>query len=530
MAIMAMVMARKISKIQCAALLSLSISPSMVLSGEWSVNPNVGLTETYTNNVELTPDNHQSSMVSQLVAGLDAEFKSRKIDLSISGTETYALYSHNSDLNNDYQAANITGLFTLWNDGPQLLARSSLANISQNNTRNALADLISGDTVQRRSHTAGLQYQTANSDHNFSGSLLYTLANTEDNIGESKGYTANINSSNGSNARNVFWSLGGQYTDRENNRITGTNYNVEAKIGFISSFRINPFIRLYDEDITGTALGANQTTTRSWGPGLRWQVSDHLYIDTSYNYVAKGVSSDDYVATSINWQPSQRTSFVASYNQRFFGESYNLQLSHKTKRLTNTISYSDSLQVFDRDSFQAVEDDFWCEIGDTFDFSTCLPSSLPPTNTDDYVLVPITTFEPVTNNEFTLNKNLAWNSVLALSRTTFTLTVATRKRENLSSNTINDYLDISFNANRKLTPRSSLNFVTSFNKAIYDKDFSLLAPRQKDTYKLASLSYKRNLAPSLSTNLTLQYLERESSLARLTYDEIRAYFTLTKDF
>nr|MBL0711446.1 TIGR03016 family PEP-CTERM system-associated outer membrane protein [Colwellia sp.] len=513
MAIMAM--ARKINlvtPVKVIALLPCFIVSSAAIAGEWTFEPNLGMTETQTNNVELTPSAHQSSLVSQFIAGINSTFKSREVDFSFSGTQTQVAYSHNGDLNDDYQTANVDGLFTLWRNGPKLIATSSLSNISQNDADNSLADLVSGDTVQQRVHSAGFQYDNSNSSHEFAGSIIYSLTETEDNIGESKGYTANINSVNGNGARNVFWSLNSQYTDRQDGGSYGTNYNVEAQLGAITSFKLNPFLRIYDEDITGIAAGSTQTTTRSWGPGIRWQASDHFYIDVSYNYVKDKATSDDYIAPNINWQPSQRTSLVAGYNQRFFGDSYDLDFSHRTKRLSNKISYHETIEIFDRDSFQdVILAEFWCPVGGPFNAGSCFSSSQPPSDTSGFVLVPISGLEPVENNEFSLNKRLAWNTTLSLSRTTFAFDISTRERESLESGIVDDNFDVSVSAIRALSPRSSLQLLTSYREEIFDKNFTSTNPKQEDIYKTVSATYNKDLASSLSAYFTLQYLERDSN-------------------
>lgn len=534
MATMAMVMAKKINKKwlnKLSSLLPLTLASSVALAGEWSFEPNLGLTETYSNNVALTADNHQSSVVSQLIAGLNTKFKSSQVEFSFSGTETYATYSHNSDLNNDYQTANVDGLFSLWRDGAKLIVSSRLTNASQNSANNSLADLVSSDTVQQRFHTAGLQYNTANSSHKFSGSVIYSLTETEDSIGESKGYTARINSVNGNAARHVFWSLSGLYSDRKNSNSTGTNYNIEAEVGAITSLNLNPFLRFYDEDITGTGFNNSQAKTRSWGPGIRWQAADHFYLDVSYNYVEDKNAGDDYIAANINWQPSQRTSLVAGYSKRFFGDSYNIDVSHRTKRLTNNIFYQESIEIYDRDNFQDVAlGDFWCPIGEPLDINACFPSALPPNDIAGFTLVPVTGLAPIENNEFSLNKRLAWNSTLALSRTIFAFDISTRERESLTTGIINNNLDVSLSASRTLSPRSSLKLLASYREAIFDKNYNSINPRQEDTYKTVSATYHRSLASSLSTKFTLQYLERKSSQVTLTYEEVRAYINITKDF
>jgi uncharacterized protein (PEP-CTERM system associated) len=435
-------------------------------------------------------------------------------------------------LNDDYQTAQVNGLFSLWRDGPKLIVNSQISNVSQNSTNNSIADLVSSDTVQSRSHSAGFQYQTANSNHNFSSSIIYSLTETEDSIGESKGYIANISSQNGNSARHVFWQIRGLYSDRNNVNSTGKNYNLDAQIGAITAFKLNPFIRVYRENITGTASGTNQNNTNSWGPGLRWQASDHFYIDVSYNYVEDKASSDDYIDTNINWQPSQRTSLIAGYSQRFFGDSYNLNFSHKTKRLTNTISYDETVQIYDRDSFEEVTlGEVWCPIDGPFDTSLCFPVSQPPSDTSGYILVPIAGLALVENNEFSLNKQLSWNSTLALSRTTFSLDITTNKIEGLDTDSLNDNFDINLSATRKLTPKSDLKFLVSYRESTNSTSSnSVVDSKQEDTYKTISATYNKSLASSLSGYLTIQYLDRESTQFDRSYDEVRANIKITKDF
>lgn len=534
MVITAMATAKRTNKYllnKFSILSTLTLACNIVMAGELSLTPNIGLTETYSDNVELSTANQQSSTVSQLFFGLDGSFKSQEVDLLFSGTNTSATYSHDRNLNDNYQTANISGIFSLWHDGPQFIVASNLSNISKNSANNSLADLVSSDTIQQKIHNTGLQYQLTNTTHDFTGSVIYTIKETEDNIGENEGYTVNINSKNGNGARNAFWSFSGQYSDRENSDSTGTSYTVDTQVGAITSFKLNPFIRFYNEDISGSAFNSNRITTNSWGPGVRWQASQHFYLDVSYNYVSDKADSNNYVAANINWQPSKRTSLIAGYDKRFFGNSYNLELSHHIKRLSNSISYHETIEIFDRDTFQEVElGEFWCPVGDSFDANSCFLSVPPPGETRDFVLVPLSRFEPIINNEFSLNKRLVWNSILTLSRTTFTFDISTRERENLSSGIIDDNFDLSLSATRNLSPRSSWKLVAKFRDAIFDKNFSLEEPRQKDTYKTVSATYNRDLASSLSAYFTLQYLERQSSQATLTYDEVRAYINITKDF
>jgi uncharacterized protein (PEP-CTERM system associated) len=538
MAIMDMAMAKKINKPQRRAFyLALGcLTSNYLLAGEWRFEPSLGLTETYTNNIELTQLDKKSSLVSQLIIGAEANFSSRKFQFSFAGTETLAGYSHDSELNDDYQTLQANTSYFLWEDKLQVIANSSITNVSKNDSSNSLADLVTADTIQQQNHSAGLQYNIANSDYSLFSSLIGSVTETEDDIGESHGYTAIINSKNGNAARYVFWDLDGSFTNRENGGFspvtsffTSENYRLETKLGAITSYKLNPFVRLYNERVTGTAAGSNPDAIPSWGPGLRYQAAKHFIIDLSYNYVSDNTeASDDYVAADVDWQPSSRTSIKAGYSKRFFGDSYNVDFSHKTKRLTNTLSYQDSIEVFDRNNYQQVDSNVWCP-NDAANINDCLPLGETPSDNTDYTNVPVSSLELVGDNEFSLNKRLSWQSQLALSRTTFILDLSNRERESLSTGIIDDYLDARFSITRRMSSRSDVTVYVSYNKNVFDKD-KPDGPRQEDIYKTLSATYNKNLASSLKAFFTLQYLDRQSNFERYTYNEARASINLTKDF
>ncbi|KGJ96765.1 TIGR03016 family PEP-CTERM system-associated outer membrane protein [Colwellia psychrerythraea] len=533
MAIMDMAMAEKTSKplptVLYFAIAGLLLS-SGSFAGEWRFNPSLGLTETYTNNIELNQIDKQSSLVNQFIIGADINYSSRKLQLSFSGTETLAGYSHNSKLNDDYQTllANIS--YSIWQDKLQVIANSSIANVSKSDTGNSLADLITADTIQQQHHSAGLQYSSANSDYALSSSFIYNIVQSEDDIGESNGYTALINSKNGNAARYVFWQVDGSFSNRKNDGFTSENYHLETKLGAITQYKINPFVRLYNEKVTGTLAGSNPDAIPSWGPGIRYQVAKHFLIDLSYNYVNDDTqTSDDYVAANIDWQPSARTSLKAGHSKRFFGDSYELDFSHKTKRLTNSISYHETIEVFDRNSYQEVPaGEIWCPESAT-GLNECLPFGQVPDDNNGFQSIQLTSLVLEENNEFTLNKRLAWQSQLALPRTTFSLDVSNRERESLSTGIIDDYLDARFSITRRISARSDVTVYVDYSKNVFDKDRPE-GPRQEDIYKTFSTTLNKSLASSLNAFFTLQYLDRQSNFERYTYTEARASINLTKDF
>jgi len=263
--------------------------------------------------------------------------------------------------------------------------------------------------------------------------------------------------------------LDADYTKRKQNNTNndGNNHSVETIIGAITPWDLNPFIRYYDENIQGTSVNSNVNTTSSWGPGMRWLASPHIIIDLSYNFVADDTVSDDYLDTSIEWEPSARTSLTLGYSQRFFGDSYNIAFKHKTKRLTNSITYDE--------------------------------------------------------------RRFAWSSQLQLSRTSFNVTASTNERKSLTTNVVDDTLDTSISVTRTISPKSSLSLSAAFNYKAYDKD-NPLGSRQEDYYRTISTSFTRNLASSLSCGFTVKHVNRDSTIDQFSYNELRATINITKEF
>lgn len=537
MAIMAMATERKsnfFSTANVLTLLSMLSLPSMLIAGEWQLTPNLGIEETYTDNVELTITDPTASLVSQAIVGLDLAYESRMANLTFTGKNSNVFFSHDSELNDNYLTLDGNGLYSLWTNGPQLIANAKVDNTSRNSANNSLADLVSGDTIQSEYYSGGIQYNVANSTYRIESSVLYNINRFEDGIGEYNGVTATLNTQNGNNARITFWQLSSSFStknqDFSGETRTGEQYIVDAKAGLITPYNLNPFVRFYDEDISGNFTDQNQNTTPSWGPGIRWLISDHLLIDLSYNFVADETVSDDYIATNVQWEPSARTSLSAGYSQRFFGDSYNLDFKHRTKRLTNSITYNESLEVFDRDNYEEVDIGlFWCPTNvEIENITQCFVRDDQP-NDAEYLLANFFKLEPIESNEFSLYKRFAWNSQLQLARTSFAINTFATRREGLESTIVDDTLGASLTIVRKISGKSSLTFLAKYDYLNFDKN-NPLGSRQEDHYRTLSATYTKDLASSLSTFFTVQHVNRDSTVERYSYDEVRAIINVTKEF
>ncbi|GAA5135460.1 TIGR03016 family PEP-CTERM system-associated outer membrane protein [Thalassotalea piscium] len=531
MATMAMDMAR-IKSLSVFSLLCLL--PQISTAGEWEFSPELFVDEIYTDNVKLTKSNEINSLVSQVGLALNTNYKAQYLAFDLSSTSTYAMYSHDHDIDDDFHTLNSQLSYMLWPNGITFTASAAISNQSRNSARNGLADIVSGNTVQIENYSSGLAYNVVNSDFTINSSVQYQITESEDNIGDREGVVASLSSNNGKSARHVFWEVSGSYQDLENNNRESTLYRSEIKLGWISGVGFNPFIRYYDEDNEGAIQGQRSLESNSVGLGVRWLVTPRLFVDLSYNkpigdkLTIDGEVQDNYLDYSIGWQPTQRTKLSASYSQRFYGDSYQLSLTHENKRLTNTISYNEAVQTFTRNNFEAVlQGVYLCPSNVVDDLANCYLSNDQIVDVTDIFTVPVYDFELVEDYGLSLNKSLNWTSTLALPRTTFTLGINGFEQENLESKLVNTNKAASFSFSRELSPKSTLKLLLSYREQEFDSNTT---EDRFNRYRQASINYDRKLNNSLTSTFSISSLNRESELLYLNYDENRISFKVTKGF
>jgi hypothetical protein len=540
MAITAMGMAHK-TKLSavCVAL----ICSNFANAGDWQFDPSINIDETYSDNVRLTANNEQSSLVTQAGLSLESTYKAQQAEFNFSSESIYALYSHDHELDNDYHTVSSDLRVQLWSNGIVVYAGLDISNQSRNDSRNALADIVSADTVQVENYTGGLEYNINNSDFSINSSIGYQQTNSADNIGNREGVIAQLNSVNGTNARYVFWELEHSYQELKNNNQQGKQSQSEVKIGLITDLGLNPFIRYYDEDNSGDLNNTNRSIeSNSYGLGVRWLITPRLGLNASYNQPIghnldlDGDEQKPYVNASIQWQPSPRTKLEANISERFYGTSYGLDFTHRNKRLTNTISYVEDVQTFTRNNFVSnIVGFYFCPSSNVTSLADCIiqdEGTIFPDNPNDlnnpgFQIFPIQDFTLVEDNVFSLNKTLSWSSTLALPRTTINFSANVQNRKNLESLNEDEQSTTSLNIKRKVSGRSSISLDLSYTETnfLIGTEFERI-----DRYRGYQINYEKSLNSALSFDLALSYLNRTSDNALFNYEEGRVSAKITKGF
>jgi uncharacterized protein (PEP-CTERM system associated) len=532
MAIMVMDTAlnKKIIAATIFAILSVNIS-----AGEWQFEPKLGFDETFTDNVNLAVNDKTLSLVSQIGFKLSTLFSSKKLNFTFDSKSMYAMYSHDHDTDDDFHTLDSSFRLKLGPKGLVLFGSAAIANQSRNTSRNALADIVSGDTIRVENYAGGLEYSINNSAFSVNSQIQYLITKTQDGIGEREGYVSKFSTQNGSSARFIYWDGSAEYADYTNQGRSGQLFKGEGKIGLITGYKISPFIRYYDETNQGDLTNNSSTLdSDSYGGGLRWLISSKLQLDLSYNTPTgtqldlDGKRQKDYTAAALQWEPSQRTKLNIDYGQRFYGESYGFDFSHKNKRLTNKITYVEEVRAFTRNNYDTVAlGAFWCLEGEITEASTCFVNNNDNINFDDYQLIIINDFVLVEDLGLTLNKELKWSSELALPRTTFNLSISSLNREDLNTRVENEDKRASFSIKRKVSGKSNIKLNFEYNNTHF-----LLAQEneRQDRYRRYSLEYDKSLNSQLNVKLGLSHLNRSSTTQSFNYDEDRIYLNFSKGF
>jgi len=532
MAIMVTVTALNKKKLAVALF---AIFSAYTSAGEWEFTPQLIIDETYSDNVTLAIDGKTSSLVSQSGLELSTVFSSKKLEFSLNSTSVYAMYSHDHDTDDDFHTLNSTFRLKLAPNGLTLIGSADISNQSRNNSSNALADIVSGDTTRVENYSGGLEYTVDNSAFLINSRIQYETTRSQDTLGEKEGFNSSFLSKNGTSARHIYWDTTAQFSDYTHQGRDGKLFKGEIKLGLITDYKVMPFLRYYDETNEGDLTDKSSTLeSDSYGGGLRWLISSRLLLDLSYNSPMgtqldiDGKQQDDYTAAAVIWEPSQRTKLKINYGHRFYGESYSLDFIHQNKRLTNSITYVEDVRAFTRNNYDSVTlGSYWCPPGDLPNTSVCFISNNGTLNFDDYQLITLNDFILEEDFDLSLNRELEWSSELKLSRTTFSVSLSSSTRENLNTRVEDENQSASFSIKRKISGKSNIRL----NLEYTNNHFALKQINERqDRYRRYSLEYDKSLNSKLTIKFGLSHLNRFSTTQSFNYDEDRIYLKFSKGF
>lgn len=322
---MAMDMVRNVKRYSAYVASVILVHSVSVSAAETEFEPFVAAEATFTDNIDQTQLSTESSEITTLSAGMTLSLIGNDGTVALDYSGSQLLYSHDSERNELYNELEFSankGLFSQTALRADISA--SIENLARDVREDASADFISGNTVETRNAQLGLSYQSnANKYVDLSTRVNSSLTLNEDEVGDNRGYGADISFNNGNRVKTYFWESEYSYDTNigQDSDNRSEFHEFDGKLGLQQMGGISPYVRLYAEEYSGHGAGDSADST-TWGPGIRYYLDRNSYAELGYDFALDSGSEDSWNA-SLYLAPSSRTLITFDYTQRFYGDAYN---------------------------------------------------------------------------------------------------------------------------------------------------------------------------------------------------------------
>lgn len=482
-------MERKITKRDACLASILFVTHFSIAAAELEVTPNVEGKVTYTDNVDLSESDKDSGTVTTLAAGIEIKAKGNDGNLSLDYQADQQFYSYDSSKNELFNTLSFNADKGISQTGLKLDVSASIKNISRAIDKQANDDLISGDTIESINAESGVSFQSNKRGlSDFYTRISGAVTDNEDDIGDHDSFSTKVTYKNGQGMKDYFWLMDYSYQTNvgkdDNDR--SESHELEEKIGTRPISGFGPFLRLFYEEYKSDG-NSDEFTSATWGPGLRYYWHKNSYAELSYDFAIDD-DSRDYWRGALFFKPTTRTVLDFDYTRRFYGDAYDFSLSHRNRRVTNIINYTEEIITYDRPNFIG---------GDDID-------------------------------ELTLSRKFSWETKMALRRTTASLKLSADDQESVRGTSQNRdrqiygaLVSLDYRLSRKTTTSASFNF----DSYEFEKENQ---SNQNDYYRSWSLGLDHKLVNDLSMEIKFDYKSKSSSVSETGYVENRVNFSVRK--
>ena len=491
-----------------------SIAAAMLLmyshagAAEWKITPSLALIETYTDNVTLAPPGlEKSDFITQINPGISLTGTGPRLKLNANYVMQNLVYAEESSRNtmNHQLSANanaelVDNLFFL--DGRAAIGQQNIS----------LLGPQAADNVNTTGNRTDVQTYSVSPylRHSFSNFASTEIRYTHDEVSTGGSGLSNSQADRiqlGLNSGSAFTTLG-----------WGLNYS-KGKTSYANTANLNP--PTLDTEFLSGNLSYPVT------PKFRLTATGGYEKN---NYISIGPKPDgSFWSAGFSWAPSAMTSIDASAGRRFFGDTYSLAASHRTRLTAWSLGYSEDI-TSTRDQFLTPA---------TIDTASLLDQILAATYpawaaadpvlrqqlTNNYIQLnglPKSLAESVNylTNRLFLQKRLQASVAVTGAKNTLVLSLFHVTRDAQTSQTQDSSLfgsstlaladstkQVGGNAfwSWRLGPRTSANINAGLSRNSYP------SLGRTDDDKTIRLSLSRQFQPKLNGSVELRRLQRDSS-------------------
>ncbi|MHB1175911.1 MAG: TIGR03016 family PEP-CTERM system-associated outer membrane protein, partial [Sulfuriferula sp.] len=300
------------------------------LAADWTVTPNLTVSERYTDNVNLAPSGQskKNDLITEIRPGVQIYKDGARLKVRVNyslQSLTYLNTSDNNSLNHQLSGSANAELLKdfLFLDANTAIAQqniNALGPVGFGNT-NATKNLTTVGTYSISPYIKKRFGSFADGDFRVRQSGIYYNSQ-----GISNTLTNNVTGSllSGSSFNDLFWGVNYSYTKNKNQLVADTEFeSASATLGYALTRKLR---------VNATA-GQERNN----------------YISAS-----GGKIDGPFWNAGFTWTPTSRTSVAATYGHRFFGRTYSFDLSERTRHTNWRAGYSENLTTSSATSLSAT--------------------------------------------------------------------------------------------------------------------------------------------------------------------------------
>jgi uncharacterized protein (PEP-CTERM system associated) len=477
-------------------------------AAEWRIVPQLNLREIYSDNVRLAQSGLETSdFITEISPGISIASNGPGLKLKANYTFQHFRYADDSKGSTSHHRLDAGATLELVKD---LFAVDGTAAISQQDVALLGTTSVNDYAITGNRTTVKSLNISPYVHHNFRGIALGEL-------------------------RYAYSRVDTDSAVLSNSRLDSVRLNLASD----PSFRTLGWGLRYDAQRTEQS-NANAVDSATSSADLRFMLTPQFYLTATagyddYDYVAAANAEEPkgaFYMGGFSWRPTQRTSLSASAGRRFFGKTFSLSSSVRSRSSFWRLSYDESITTASAQfSLTATES--------TSDFLNQLFRSSIPDDTlrqhavDRFILnagLPSSLSRSVNylTNQFFLQKSLRASVAMTGAKNTVLLTVfSTLRQPQTALDTAMLFTSPASLANAGDTRQSGVTAIWNWKISVLTSaNFSADMVRKKtnsfgteDRLRMYKASFTRQLQPKLSGIVELRHAEQTSDIAANNYHE-----------
>jgi hypothetical protein len=334
--------------------ISYFLSVAVSAEGEWQVEPSLKVASTYSDNIDLEP-NGRSDLVLEVSPGISVNRSGRRLSVNLDYKLQNLVYQDNSgrDKNNHRLSSDINS--EILTDTLFLDFNSSISQQLTSRRASGSSDVISGagNFSDVSTYSVSPYWQQRLDDiANFELRYTYDMVKSDSSVsrGDSDSNGVSFDIENGFATGRINWNI--SYDNQQISYDDGGKSDTElthARIGYQLTRSLNALISGIDEnnEFSG-GRGNNNPEDSFYGAGFTWTPSQDFSLTALYNKRSDPRPDEDetFVSGDVFWTPTARTDINFGFGSRFFGDTFNASVNHRTRWTRWNLSYDEGVSNF----------------------------------------------------------------------------------------------------------------------------------------------------------------------------------------